>query len=412
MSDTKHPEYHTAASSDEKDGELKRREVSRDSTTRSPASKRPCIPLNTLGDEIQDGSADFITSGDSDDKHAITKLISTSRPPAPVLIQNESMWRKFVYDRLDMQHSRVRDLWVSLRCNISYLVKEWMPERYLWEDLSEESQKEIGSWACNAKVHIEHDEKEHLNALFEGWIFHLLYENLFSRDCHDKWSSPDWTMFGQLQRIYSNHAENSDDADSPFNIRFHNWRRISSGMLFDMHKDAWHTEPGRLYNILAKHLEPLFLSESRVRAPDKTSHEYLEWMVYEAIKLDALMINSPISLTMKMRDPATGKVNGFPLAGRKPMLAPFADLTYSHVVDFIYEPWFTIHGYQGSRPTKRNWKDLAAYRSSATISQGVGAGYAKIHHEWKFLVATSQITGPAAGEDHDLPQPTENPEEA
>ncbi|CAI6096730.1 unnamed protein product [Clonostachys chloroleuca] len=220
-------------------------------------------------------------------------------------------------------------------------------------------------------------------------------------------------MFGELQRIYSKHAENSGDPDSPFNNRFHNLRHISPGMLFDMHNDTWHTEPRRLYKILADHLGPLFLSESRARAPDQTSHERLEWVVYRAIKLDALMIHSLISLTMKMRDPATGKVKDFPLVDRNLMIAPFANLDGSHIVDFIIEPQLTIRGYEGSRPMKHSWKDLVAYRSSAMISEGVGAGYAtKYDEEQVFWVATSQITGPAAGEDHDLPQPTENLEGA
>ncbi|VUC28500.1 unnamed protein product [Clonostachys rosea] len=405
MSDTKNPGYSTAMSSDEEDGELKRREVSRDSTMRSPASKRPCIPLNSPGNEIQD-SADVVTSGDSDDKQAITKLESISRPPSPIPLKNEGKWRSFVYgDLRDIQQHGIKRLWSELRCDITLLVKEWMPERYLWEDLSEESRKEISSWASNAKGYIENDQKKYSSALFEAWIFHLLYENLFSLDCHEKWSSPDWAMFGQLQRIYSNHAESSGDADSPFNIRFHNWRHISSGMLFDMHKDTWHTEPCRLYGILAGHLGPLFLSKSRVRAPDQTSHERLEWLLHTAIKLDALMIHSQISLTMKMRDPATGKVKDFPLVDSINMLAPFASFDGSHIVDFIAEPSFTITGYEGYRPRKDSWDDLKAYRSSIMVSIGVGAGYTTKYGEWNFHVATRKITGPAAGEDHDLPQP-------
>ncbi|CAG9940373.1 unnamed protein product [Clonostachys rosea f. rosea IK726] len=412
MPDTKNPEHSTAISSDEKGGELKRREVSRDSTTRSPASKRPCIPINTPGDEMQD-SVDSIASGDRDDKQAIMKLKSTSRPPPPILLKTESQWRKFAYgDLRDIRHSNIKQLWASLRRDTTGLVKEWMPERYVREDLSEESRKQISSWASNAKEHIENEQKDHPKALFEGWIFHLLHENLFSLDCHEKWSSPDWAMFGQLQRIFSNHAENSGDAGSPFNIRFHNWRHTSSGMLFDMHKDAWHTEPGRLYNILAEHLGPLFLSKPRVRAPRQTSHKRLEWLVYRAIKLDALMIHSLISLTMKMRDPATGEVKDFPLVDRKLMIAQFANLGGSHVVDFIIEPQFTICGFEGLPPREDNWEDSEVYRSSLMISEGLGAGYATTHHEWVFCVAASQINGPAAGEDHDLPQPTENPEEA
>ncbi|CAH0040454.1 unnamed protein product [Clonostachys solani] len=416
MSDTKNPEHSTAMSSDEKGGELKRREVSRDSTTRSPASKKPCIPLKTPGDEMQD-SADFIASGDSDDKQAVTKLKSTSRPPSPILVKNEGKWRKFVYDDLrNFQHSSIRYLWGDLRRDITQLVREWMPERYLWEDLSQESQKEISSWASNAKEHIENDKTSHPTALFEGWIFHLLYENLFSLECHEKWSSPDWAAFGQLRRIYSTHAENSGDADSPFNIRFHNWRHTSSRMLFDMHKDmhedTWHTEPCRLFDILAEHLGPLFLSESRVRAPDQSSHERLEWLVYRAIKLDALMIHSLINLTMKMRDPVTGKVKDFPLVDRVLMVAPFANFDDSHVVDFIIEPRFTIYGYRGLPPRKVNWEDLEVYRSSVMISEGLGTGYARSYGEWNFHVATSKITGPAAGEDHDLSQPTGNSEAA
>ncbi|CAG9979774.1 unnamed protein product [Clonostachys byssicola] len=391
-------------------GNLKRHASSHDSTS-SPASKRACILLDKPRDEIQD-SVGFITSGDKDDKQAVTKIVSTSRPPPPNLLHNESWWRKFVYGRLDFQHSRIReDSVASLRLDISQLVREWMPVRHLWEDLSEESRKEISSWASNAKKYIESNDKFYSNALFKGWIYHLLHENLFSLDCHEKWSSPDWAVFGQLQRIYSNHAENSEDADSPSNTRFHNWRRISSGMLFDMHKDSWHTEPGRLYSILAKHLAPLFLSESRVKAPDHTPHESLEWLVYRAIRLDAQMIHSAISITIEMADPATGKVKDFPF-DRKQMLAPSADLTYSHVVDFIIEPRITIRGRQGLRPRKDDWKDLAAYRGSIRISEGVGVDYEKIHGQWKFLAATSQITGPAAGEDHDVPQPTETPEGA
>lgn len=108
-----------------------------------------------------------------------------------------------MYDRLDLQHSLINGLVGDLNRDIGRLIKEWMPERYLWEDLSEESQKEISSWASNAKKHIENEAIKHPRALFRGWIFHLLYENLFSLDCHEKWSSPDWAMFGELQRIYS-----------------------------------------------------------------------------------------------------------------------------------------------------------------------------------------------------------------
>ena len=89
--------------------------------------------------------------------------------------------------------------WGSLEFEIGKFVTHCLPARISWDSLSSDTQDKIKVWAPKAKEYIE-DEMFGCARLIEAWVWRILYDNLLSPDCADKWCGEHWADYGKLRR--------------------------------------------------------------------------------------------------------------------------------------------------------------------------------------------------------------------
>ncbi|CAH0058733.1 unnamed protein product [Clonostachys solani] len=376
-----HPEG-TASSFDQQRAGMKR-EVPRDSRTRSPSPKRPCDSSAKVGAREPDGAE---SSGVYSEEHAgqeagqakvgqeDSESGTTSEWPIP-----DEKFRARVYDEWHLRLHRPDTIyhgpWFDLRASIAKFAHDNFPPSYLWKDLSKENQAEIEVWASHAQEWMESSERLRSNLFFEAWIFRLLYDHLFSPECQDKWSCEMWKSYGQLQCSLGGHLDgpdSEDGMDSFFNICFHNWRSMSAEMILHVTGRRWHTEPSRLKDILVERLGPL-ISDPRQPFPKKLDENLYE-LVHFAIELDLLMIYSTLWLKLEMKVPNTGVIKDFAydykdIATHGRFYSPSkAANSITQKVDFISQPSFAIFGKTFTRmESDEHWKAVLSFGNKFNV---------------------------------------------
>lgn len=187
------------------------------------------------------------------------------------------------------------------------------------------------TWAPDFKEYIA-SRKSSENACQDFcyvWIWHILFENLFSNDCLDKWKDGAWADFGSLLRNLQRKSDmpsaprlsshlpdhvltgafppaHVEQRDNEFTFTFFSWKHSSVHMLHMLHDS--HSDPSRLKNIIRPHFESLVPVE--VLQSDMVE-EMLSRLVEKAIEIDLLILAARWDIKIEMLDPETGKPHSF-----------------------------------------------------------------------------------------------------
>ncbi|TPX17586.1 uncharacterized protein E0L32_012120 [Thyridium curvatum] len=214
-----------------------------------------------------------------------------------------------------------------------------------WEALKPADQKYLSSWAANAKGHM--DKLTGNKELLEAWIWHILWDRLFSPECDDKWHGEQWAAYG---KICSYLRGRTTRIDNSFTRCFHNWRWSTTHMLSAMHGS--HVDPAWLCTILRGELSGLF----KYSDPDRFDEDLLN-AAEAAIRLDKYIQGCKHDITLFMAHPETGTSFGFRCDARGSKLMQTweqeqdpRDRAYDDpagsLVDFIQRPGVKTYGKQ------------------------------------------------------------------
>lgn len=90
-------------------------------------------------------------------------------------------------------------IWDDLAAQIQIFVKLVFPPKCIWSLVEDDIKAQLLAISPRAADFCEDPEYKGCWLLFGAWIWRILYENLFSLNCRDKWSGSDWTTFGCLR---------------------------------------------------------------------------------------------------------------------------------------------------------------------------------------------------------------------
>lgn len=90
---------------------------------------------------------------------------------------------------------------------VQYFIAQCLPEDLSWEDLDTETQNRLKEWAPEAEQYVaDLTTCGGLSQLLLAWVWRILFYNLFSADCDDKWAGEAWAGFGKmLQGLQGNY---------------------------------------------------------------------------------------------------------------------------------------------------------------------------------------------------------------
>ncbi|KAH6989704.1 hypothetical protein BKA56DRAFT_728128 [Ilyonectria sp. MPI-CAGE-AT-0026] len=226
--------------------------------------------------------------------------------------------------------------------------RECLPLDLSWEDLDTETQNRLKEWAPDAEQYVaDLSTTGGLLQLLSAWVWRILFYNLFSADCDDKWAGEAWAAFGKMLRGFQGRIRNADDS---FTWTFHTWRYHSVRMLHALH--GAHTEPARLDAIFRKELDPLIKIMKMRRNPDYHAGrfgKYLGTMIENAIKLDLRVLSHKARICFEMRDPETLKVTGFPYKYDKNVMECYDEPEDGTIVGLVMRPGLRLYGRVGAR---------------------------------------------------------------
>jgi hypothetical protein len=91
-------------------------------------------------------------------------------------------------------------IWRQLRSDVRAFVTNCFAPSCSWESLDETTRAKLTALTPKAAMFAESKAFRCARSLFEAWIWRILYDNLFSPDCVDKWLGEEWASFGRIQR--------------------------------------------------------------------------------------------------------------------------------------------------------------------------------------------------------------------
>jgi hypothetical protein len=108
---------------------------------------------------------------------------------------------KWDYDSINASEcgEMISEFWEGLRALVLGFVHKTFPPAYSWDRLPGVYQDEISEWATNAPNYFNSSNKDLVEDIFIAWIFHILYEHVFSGADPDKWNGELWQSFGKIQ---------------------------------------------------------------------------------------------------------------------------------------------------------------------------------------------------------------------
>ncbi|KPM41277.1 hypothetical protein AK830_g5314 [Neonectria ditissima] len=262
--------------------------------------------------------------------------------PFPFHEQNER-WRESLFFDEHAGASIDHTTWGPFICDVVRFVDHCLPRRASWNSLGIEIQGKIQRWAGNkGERYIEDERASGVGAetLCDAWVWRLLYDNLFSPNCTDKWFGEHWVAYGKLRLALRGHITH---ADNSLSRSYHSWRYTSARMLYAVY--GGHSDPKRLKGILRQELGQLI----QIRGADPESvEEYLDKLVAAAISIDLQVEVSKDNIWFEMHDPETQKLSGFIYKDSATVESGSAFRNFDELngrpVDFIRSPAIWIYG--------------------------------------------------------------------
>lgn len=123
---------------------------------------------------------------------------------------------------------RVVDIWKYLMDDIDYLSVYFFPDQISWESLTPAIQEKLVAWAPKSRQYLESAPRRRSHVIFEAWIWHILYENIFSK-AEGPWLGEHWEAYSMLRRLGARKPTLIDlsflHSSSPYTLSFARWRR-------------------------------------------------------------------------------------------------------------------------------------------------------------------------------------------
>lgn len=168
------------------------------------------LPTDTNAEAEQKPGQPVAAGSQGDGKTQSTQASTPARLLSPVpdfhhMSDDEfvaARWQQpWVFSTNDSIHLR-NVLWPSLRRAIRAFNESALPQVASWDPVDEDTKQLLVAFAPNAKHYIDYCSKNGLNsqAIYEAWIWRILYDHLFSRNSVEKWRPGPWTSFGQMHR--------------------------------------------------------------------------------------------------------------------------------------------------------------------------------------------------------------------
>ncbi|VUC26384.1 unnamed protein product [Clonostachys rosea] len=247
-------------------------------------------------------------------------------------------------------------IWDDLSHNIQIFVRYVFPPKCMWHLVDDSVKTQLLAISPRAAEFCEDPESRGCWWLFGAWIWRILYDNLFSLACTDKWAGADWAAFGCLVKSLGEKMEIASNAKT---YTYHVGRHHMARIIYLHHGP--HTYPERLKRIILKTIMPIARlcdhKENRVALPElppnykpkqqkRTFEHALDDMVKDAIEADFSIVASPHDTRIEMHNPETGSNHGFIFEYGASMEAHFPPHNQDNgiPVDFILRPMLRTYG--------------------------------------------------------------------
>ncbi|KAL6405108.1 beta strand repeat-containing protein [Ilyonectria robusta] len=101
----------------------------------------------------------------------------------------------------------IHDFSSTLDQAVGLFANACLPNTYQlrWESLDTEALNHIKAWAPKAELYLGHQYGGH-GLLMSACVWRVLFDNLFSEDCHDKWAGQRWADYDKARRDFQGKA--------------------------------------------------------------------------------------------------------------------------------------------------------------------------------------------------------------
>ncbi|CAG9951828.1 unnamed protein product, partial [Clonostachys rosea f. rosea IK726] len=198
-----------------------------------------------------------------------------------------------------------------------------------------------------------------------AWVWRILYDNLLSPDCTDKWSTEGWAHLGSFHQ--SLRKGGLPDESNAFTHAYHAAKFWSVRMAYM--RFGPHTSVERLEKVILDEFLPMMKlrnhPENQIELTDSESasepdidpetglyskvNELLSKVTQTAVDMDLWILASGKNVRVDFRDPETGKVSGFPY--KPDSMSPLNNLIRTSArpaigapVDLVVEPLLRSFG--------------------------------------------------------------------
>uniref|UniRef100_A0A8H7TQ58 Uncharacterized protein n=1 Tax=Bionectria ochroleuca TaxID=29856 RepID=A0A8H7TQ58_BIOOC len=96
-------------------------------------------------------------------------------------------------------HQPLHDLWCKLSVYVNNFISASAPIKCMWHLLDDKTKGELISF-CPLSPRIIEDGNKGCHHLMLAWVWRILYDNLLSPDCTDKWSTEGWAHLGSFHQ--------------------------------------------------------------------------------------------------------------------------------------------------------------------------------------------------------------------
>uniref|UniRef100_A0A8H7NAH5 Uncharacterized protein n=1 Tax=Bionectria ochroleuca TaxID=29856 RepID=A0A8H7NAH5_BIOOC len=264
---------------------------------------------------------------------------------------------KWDYDSINATEcgEMISEFWEGLRALVLGFVHKTFPPAYSWDRLPGVYQDEISEWATNAPNYFNSSNKDLVEDIFIAWIFHILYEHVFSGADPDKWNGELWQSFGKIQ---ASARELVTDSDDKFNPLYHHWRNLTARVVHRQNPEQRHFDTCWLRSQIEKRVlsiqtEYLETNPHPELLHDMTVLEFLDQnymtLINAVMRMDMLMIVTRWHIRMEMSHPDTAQVHGF-LPEEDRMDIRVTELgAEPGLVDYVMVPALVVHGWTDGR---------------------------------------------------------------